>query len=1047
MTSNKINRILAVILAAFLGIALRAWHLGLVQREAHWILAQKPQSRTLLLRADRGTIYDRFQVPLALNRICYNASIYYGQIAQIPAVRWQEDAMGKRVRLWPRKEYIRALSNKLAVELNLNADRIEDLIYAKASLFPHAPYIIKAGLTEEEHYRLKGLERDWPGLHAEIAAERFYPQGRTACHIVGMMGAISQHEYQSIAGELKTLQEAAELFEAGETSALPDGYESFEAVYRRLHELKEKAYTLNDLVGKAGIEGQFEEELRGYFGKKTFEIDREGRFVRELPGGQVPVPGRQMVLSISVELQRLAEELLAANEKERDGRSIGVDPVDKKRKKLKQPWIKGGAIVALDPNNGEVLAMASYPRFDPNDFIPTANPEDRHKRQERLSRWLENERFVAAVWDGRQPLSRERFSRRFFDDETILSWELYLDLILPQEGPLRAFFQKVDDVKTAIQVQEDFETLRYFSGRSDPCFAVELSGPPCEEDAAKRAFRRLDALLGQIPTASDRLFAIDLCRLIVDSTRFSDELIGKIGSMKLSAYRNLSLTFLKLENREKEAQRAVFHREQFQPWREANQKKFLAEARKREKEKKTYARPYLDYLDRLERQQFAEYWKEKRLPFLRERLAEEPSLSDAAKSLSPDLTEEFLRTFRAFQQLDRPLLGTYRKFQTEKDLASAAVPKGGFGSIRSYAFQTSAPQGSVFKLITAYEGLRQGDTPVLIDNQSKDPKFVAYALNGTPYPRIYKEGRLPRSSIQNIGKIDVIGALEQTSNPYFSILAGDFLHDPEDLKNAAKSFGYGEKSGLDLPGEAAGALPTDLKRNRTGLYAFAIGQHTLLSTPMQSAIALSAFGNGGKLLKPKISLSSAGLTPDRKELSVFSVANSFAEEELKALGIPFSLFTGMQAKEPVCEVASQPTEVRRTIPIPPAIRSQILEGMDRSLWSAKGGTRPSAIRLLRAYPALSSEYLTLQHQMIGKTGTAQILFNPNANPSSLAQMVKHTWFAGLSFSPEYSGKARYDHPELVVVVFSRFGDAGKEGAPIAAQLVKKWREIKKQHGI
>ena len=94
--SLKTNRVLRVILFAFLAIVLRIWHLGTIQREDRLIEAQKPQQRALLLRADRGTIYDRFHVPLALNRICYNAAIYYGQIAQIPTVSWVSDATGKR---------------------------------------------------------------------------------------------------------------------------------------------------------------------------------------------------------------------------------------------------------------------------------------------------------------------------------------------------------------------------------------------------------------------------------------------------------------------------------------------------------------------------------------------------------------------------------------------------------------------------------------------------------------------------------------------------------------------------------------------------------------------------------------------------------------------------------------------------------------------------------------------------------------------------------------------------------------------------------------
>lgn len=1042
--SHKINRILAVIFAACLAICLRTLHLGVVEREAKLIEAQKPQSRTILQRADRGTISDRFGIPLALNRICYNAVIYYGQIAQIPYSQWKEETDGKKIRVYPRKDYIRALAKVLGSTLGESPERLEDLIHSKASLFPHAPYLVKSRLSEEEHYRLKSLEKDWPGIHAETAAERFYPLGKVACHILGTMGKISQKKYSAILEELSTLQEAVESYEEGQVSTLPTGTSSFEEAAAWLKELKEKAYTLNDSVGKSGIEAEFEEELRGFFGKKTFEVDQKGRFIRELAGGKAPVPGRQVVLSISAELQQFAEELLAESEKDRDGRIFGIDPADKKRKILKQPWIKGGAIVALDPKSGEVLAMASFPRFDPNDFIAPAHSN------ERICRWLENEKYIGSVWDKSAHLVKERFEKqKWIEEESILSWDLYLDLILPKDGPLRAFFQKCDHLKLAIQVQEDFEMVRYFSGQREPIQVMEdLFATPAKlflDGEAGKSARRLEALLGPIPTNADRLFAIDLCRVAVDSTRFSDELIAKLGSLSLSTYSELGAAFLKMETKAKDEEAARFRNNEFRIWREANQKEFLAEKRKGEKERKTYARPYIDYLDQKERQLFNEHWNALRLSILQKRVSQESKLLSAVKDLSSDLTFEFLRTFRSFKDLDRPLLGKYKKFLSEKDLAASFYPQGGFGYLRSFAFQSNVPQGSLFKIVTAYEGLRQGHSPVIIDESGRNPKWVAYTPNGTPYPRMYKGGRLPRSSNPQVGKIDIVGALERTSNPYFSILAGDFMSDPEDLKTAAARFGYGEKSGLDLPGEASGLLPNDLKTNRTSLYSFAFGQHTLLCTPLQTSIMLSTLANGGKILKPKIAKMLTGLAPDREMLSIFDVENGFAKAELRALGIPFSLFTGVQAKEPVVEIGIPPTEVRREIPLPPEIRAQLFEGMDRSMWSPNGSARASAIRSLRLNQALLDDYLSLQHQVIGKTSTAEILYQANVNPSSKAHMTKYIWFGALSFSPEYPIKIRYDHPELAVVVFLRFGNVGKDAAPLAAQMVKKWREIKKKH--
>ncbi len=93
------------------------------------------------------------------------------------------------------------------------------------------------------------------------------------------------------------------------------------------------------------------------------------------------------------------------------------------------------------------------------------------------------------------------------------------------------------------------------------------------------------------------------------------------------------------------------------------------------------------------------------------------------------------------------------------------------------------------------------------------------------------------------------------------------------------------------------------------------------------------------------------------------------------------------------------------------------------------------------------DYLSLQHQMAGKTGTAEVLYAPYFHPSCKPQMYKHVWFGAISFVPDplHPIKTCWDHPDLVVIVLLRYGDAGREAAPLAAQIIKKWREIKKKH--
>ena len=73
--------------------------------------------------------------------------------------------------------YIKELVKLLSNELGLEAERVEDLIHAKASYYAQVPFILKDNLTEQEYYRLKILEKDWPGLQARRMPQRHYPKG------------------------------------------------------------------------------------------------------------------------------------------------------------------------------------------------------------------------------------------------------------------------------------------------------------------------------------------------------------------------------------------------------------------------------------------------------------------------------------------------------------------------------------------------------------------------------------------------------------------------------------------------------------------------------------------------------------------------------------------------------------------------------------------------------------------------------------------------------------------------------------------------------
>ncbi|AEB11216.1 penicillin-binding transpeptidase domain-containing protein [Marinithermus hydrothermalis] len=124
-------------------------------------------------------------------------------------------------------------------------------------------------------------------------------------------------------------------------------------------------YEPDDLVGRAGLEAALEEVLRGERGFKLVEVDVRGRRIRE-EVRRPPVPGQDVYLTIDLALQRAAEQALVE----------AVEDLNAGRRKLGLPLEEEarGAIVAVDPRTGEVLAMATTPAYDPNVF--TRRPTD-----------------------------------------------------------------------------------------------------------------------------------------------------------------------------------------------------------------------------------------------------------------------------------------------------------------------------------------------------------------------------------------------------------------------------------------------------------------------------------------------------------------------------------------------------------------------------------------------------------------------------------------------------------------------------------------------
>lgn len=1058
----KTKVVLYTILIALIIVAVRTWHLTVIEHENKSEEARRPQKRTIIEPAKRGTIRDRFNLPLAINKIHYQATVIYSQILQVPAVRW-EIQDGKKIKRFKRKEYIRHLAQLLAQELDLDPDRLEDLIHSKAALYHQVPFLIKDNITEKEYYKLKILEKDLIGLHVRRQPHRHYPQGRIASDIIGYMGSINRNEYEKVLTEIRTLEAYVKLRDEGETPPLPDGIEDAESARARLLDLQEKAYTINDYVGKMGVEGKYEQQLRGFQGTRSYATDARGNFVTELPGGREPLPGQRLLLTISAELQAYAEEILVINEKIRQARITTSGSLEKSTVAEKQPWMKGGAIIAIEPHTGEILALASHPRYDPNDFVGFG------QSRRNITRWFETESYLADIWEQRRPLEKEIYNNKTNSIEEYslwMTWESYLDFVLPYQGPLRQAMETIHTIQDALAIQNGSEN----------------SLKTLEKDYDKNLIK-------------------DITLLAVNGETFDPDLIDACGHITLAEHHDHCCIYAQLRDIVKDECKKIHHQTHYRTWRTSNEKEFLKTKRAEEKQQKRYPKPYIDLLDAEEKRQFDTFWQEHSHNIMAAYLigewgASEPDenldafldhiktlrgslqLSPKAQellipfqqtlgNLSPENAYAYIGTLRAYNDLNKPLLGKYRRVrkqqntQLQKHLAIAFYPIYGYGYGRSQAYRQSTTQGSIFKLITAYAGMNAHiqkhpnsdiNPLTLYDNwyKANNQVIVAQHEDRTPIPRLYKGGRLPKSVNKNIGKVDVVKALAHSSNPYFSLIAGDVLESPDDLAEAARLFSYGSPTGIDLPGEIGGNIPTDLNTNRTGLYAMAIGQHSLVVTPLQAAVMLSTIANGGKVLQPKIVRLIAGRKPQRTS-NVSSPTQFSYQESLNLAGIDIPLFSAVAQRDKQHHVEIIPSHMHHEAFMPQAVREVLMVGMQQVVEKTHQVSLKFLKRLYRQHPDAIKDYQDLRYDLIGKTSTAESVEALDLEMPTQSLIYNHLWFGGILLQPQheqhYLFKDKFGKPELVVVIYLRYGGYGKETTPIAAQIAQKWRAIKSRNTL
>jgi penicillin-binding protein 2 len=337
----------------FVVLGCRLWYLQVLSSENYTDTAQETQKKTVPIPAQRGVIYDREGEILANNVPGLNVTL-------IPDYMQRAEDGRERV-----KELAEVL----------DADVEEVLAQYDAALDPetgnrYGAMLIKENADKDDITYISERTERFPGVAVNEDWVRSYPEGSLAAHVLGYTGAVTQDELET---------------------------ESF------------KDLSNDSVVGKSGVELRYEEELRGDPGRHEYTIDALGRVVtvRRADGTRAdgqpevapelgqpdsieqPQPGNDLALTIDMDLQKVAErELEAAMARAQAEGTTG----------------EGGAVVAMDPDNGEILAMASRPNFDPQLFVGGIAGEEEVEMFEYLNdSELSNDPFMNRAITGGYP--------------------------------------------------------------------------------------------------------------------------------------------------------------------------------------------------------------------------------------------------------------------------------------------------------------------------------------------------------------------------------------------------------------------------------------------------------------------------------------------------------------------------------------------------------------------------------------------------------------------------------------------------------------------
>jgi len=344
---HRLGILAVAALSLFGALFARLWILQVVEGVDAGVQVANNATRTVIIPAPRGRILDRHNVVMVDNRVSVVVAIDWQQYRDLdePVQKAMLERLASALSRDPSAdgegegdsevdaeedesgsgqddqggqgdasgEEADAEPAQPAVDVKFLERRLND------SRFNHfRPIPVAEDIPVETEIFLSEQAHLFPAVVVERQTVRAYPYGSLAAHLLGYVGPLSDEQWAAFDKEND-----------------PD-----------------KPYEQADEIGKTGVEATYEQYLRGTPGRQVYEVDSAGRIVRELIDQRVdPRPGDDVHLSIDIRIQYKTEEALAAQLARSGSRATS------------------GAAVVVDPRNGQVRAMASWPTYDPAELV------------------------------------------------------------------------------------------------------------------------------------------------------------------------------------------------------------------------------------------------------------------------------------------------------------------------------------------------------------------------------------------------------------------------------------------------------------------------------------------------------------------------------------------------------------------------------------------------------------------------------------------------------------------------------------------------------